>query len=158
MSDRRLGHVDHPDDERYDRVTIEVVERWKDSELSGDEWRFSYVVTGWRKGQKIVEKGWSRLDWALQCLQYTLNIWPADEDRGFNREAWAIAQTLCDQPGCSNQPTVFYKRLKPYTRQGDELVDHGYRDEFRQFCDRHKRRGDCGLDDADHNYEQINKP
>ena len=54
--------------------------------------------------------------------------------------------------------TIFYKRLKPYTKSGDELVDHDYRNEYRQFCDRHKHRGDCDLDDADHNYLEIEKP
>ena len=27
--------------------------------------------------------------------------------------------------------------------------------EYRAFCDQHKMRGDCGLDDADANYEPM---
>ena len=153
----RPTHVDHPDDERYDNVTIEIHERWKDSELSGDEWRFSYVVTAWRKGEQIVVSGWSRLDWALMALQHTLNIAPADGDI-FNHEAWDRTKDKCDQPGCCEIATIFYKRLKPYTKSGDELVDHSWRNEYRQFCNRHTHRGDCGLDDADHNYILIDSP
>ena len=37
-------HIDHPKAQRFDRVEARVVERWKESELSGDEWRFSFVV------------------------------------------------------------------------------------------------------------------
>ena len=32
-------HIDHPKAQRFDRVEARVVERWKESELSGDEWR-----------------------------------------------------------------------------------------------------------------------
>jgi hypothetical protein len=150
-------HVDHPDDERYDKITIGVQERWKESELSGDEWRFSYIIIAWRKGEAIVQRSFSRLDWALQALQYTINIWPADGEN-FNREAWDNTNELCDQPGCAAIATIFYKRIKPYTRSGEELVDHGYRNEYRQFCVRHEHRGDCALDDTDSNYERIDKP
>lgn len=150
-------HVAHPEDERYDKITIEVQERWKESELSGDEWRFSYVIQAWRKGEVIVERGFSKLEWALQALQYTINIWPADGEN-FNAEAWNRTQPLCDQPGCSLTAVIFYKRLKPYTKQGQELVDTSWRNEYRQFCKRHKHRGDCDMDDADHNYVEIAAP
>ena len=36
MTDWRF--LPHPDAERFDAVTIDTVERWKESELSGDEW------------------------------------------------------------------------------------------------------------------------
>lgn len=65
---------------------------------------------------------------------------------------------LCDQPGCRETATVAYRQLKPYTRCG-----HTYerRSEawgwvyVRTFCNRHKDRGDCNLDDANDNYEEI---
>jgi len=155
MSDYWM-HVDHPDDEKYDKVTIECVPRWKESELSGDEYRFSYVVKAWRKGEVLVTRSWSRLEWALMGLQYTIFI--HIEDEGFDEEAWKRTRELCDQPGCENEPTVFYKRKKPFTKQGEELVDNRYRKQYRQFCTIHKHRGDCALDDADANYEVIPDP
>lgn len=36
--------------EGVDRIDIECVERWKESGLSGDEWRFSYVARAYFKG------------------------------------------------------------------------------------------------------------
>lgn len=64
----------------------------------------------------------------------------------------------CDQPGCAETATVAYRQLKPYTRCG-----HTYerRSEawgwvyVRTFCEAHKDRGDCNLDDAMDNYEEI---
>lgn len=148
-------HVDHPDDERYDTITIETIPRWKESELSGDEYRFSYLIKGIRKGEVIVKKSFSRMEWALQSLPYVLFISSQDK---FDAEALARTRELCDQPTCAEKPTVFYKRLKPYDKFGGELVDHPGRLEYRQFCDKHKHRGDCGLDDSDNNYEVIPDP
>lgn len=150
-------HKDHPDDERYDKITIDVEPRWKESELSGDEWRFSYVIKAWRKGYVIVERSFSRLEWALQALQYTIYIWVEDGE-GFNTENWNYTKSLCDQLGCDNKGTIFYQRLKPYTRQGHELVPNSWDKHYRQFCERHRIRGDCDLDDADANYKEIPNP
>lgn len=152
----RWVHADHPDDERFDNITVEIVPRWKESELSGDEYRFSYVIKAWRKGEVIVSRSFSRLDWALKALNYVVFI--SDDDNHFDREAWDRTKKLCAQPGCAELPTIFYKRLKPYTKSGEELVEHEFRKEYRQFCDKHKVRGDCALDDADHNYEVIGNP
>ena len=51
-------HVDHPNAQRFDRVEARVVERWKESELSGDEWRFSFVVDLYSHGV-LVESIWA---------------------------------------------------------------------------------------------------
>lgn len=152
----RWRHVDHPDDERYDHVEIVIQPRWKESELSGDEYRFSYIVKMWRKGQLIQANTFGRMEWAVAAVPYLVEV-SGDPGPGstFDEKAWEKTQELCDQPGCSNEPTVFYERLKPYTRNGHELVKNEYAKEYRQFCDSHKHRGDCALDDADHNYKDI---
>lgn len=149
-------HADHPDDERFDNVTIETVERWKESELSGDEWRFSYVVKVWRKGEVIKQKSWSKLAWAVEALPIFVNHgYPADDN--FDADAWKRTADKCDQPGCLEVAEVFYARLKRYTKNGDLLAPNPYYDEqeYRQFCGKHKDRGDCALDDADHNYDEL---
>lgn len=151
-----MQHVNHPEDERFDEINIKVQERWKESELSGDEWRFSYWAQVKRKGETIITIEASRLSWLLNGLQWRMLI--AGEEDNFNQNAWEKTKDLCDQPGCARPATIFYKRLKPYTNQGDELVDHEYRREYRQFCERHEDRGDCDLDDANHNYETIPDP
>lgn len=152
----QMMHVDHPEDERFDDIHIRCVERWKESELSGDEWRFSYVAEVRRKGELIVSVSSSRLDWLLMGLQWRIMI-KGEEDH-FDREAWDRTKSKCDQPGCDQEATIFYRRLKRYTDRGEELAPSDYYDgnEYRQFCRRHKTRGDCDLDDADANYEVMN--
>ena len=154
----QMIHVDHPDDERFDEIHIECVERWKDSELSGDEWRFSYLADIKRKGETIFTISASKLDWLLQGLQWRMLI--AGENSDWDDLAWVRTKDKCDQPSCANVATIFMKRLKRFTRNGQELAFSEYYDgnEYRQFCDHHSRRGDCGLDDADHNYIQIRNP
>lgn len=41
MLEKAMHYKRHPDFETYDRITIDTVERYKTSGLSGDEWRFS---------------------------------------------------------------------------------------------------------------------
>ena len=48
------------------------------------------------------------------------------------------------------ESTVTYKMKKKFCREGHETIPH--QTTVRKFCDTHKKRGDCGLDDADDNY------
>lgn len=149
-------HVDHPEDERYDAIDIRCVERWKESELSGDEWRFSYVAYVKRKGEIIFEIGASTLDWLLKGLSWRMVVDP--ENDNFDYDAWDRVANRCDQPGCPRVATIFFQRLKRYTKRGEALLQDDDRKEYRKFCNNHKYRGDCGLDDADHNYKEIADP
>ena len=151
-----LFHIDHPDDERFDEIHISVVERWKESELSGDEWRFSYLAEIKHKGEIIIRITASTLDWLLKGLQWRIQI--AGEKSEFDPHAWDRTRDKCDQPGCANVATIFYQLKKDYSRQGDELVDKGNIKYYRQFCPNHKRRGDCGLSDSAQNYFVIENP
>jgi len=156
---RLLTHVEHPDDDHYfDEISIRLAERWKESELSGDEWRFTAIAEVMRKGKVIVTLSASRLEWLLDGLKWNLLI--AGENGKLDMEALASTKDLCDQPSCKEEPTVFYRRLRRYTKQGDLLAPSEYSDgkEYRQFCTKHKHRGDCALDDAEHNYEEIPDP
>jgi hypothetical protein len=143
----------HEDDEWFDNVTIECVERWKESEMSGDEWRFSYVVTFSRKGQALLERGFSKLEWALAAVPSLVTGYaPADNDR--DKEFEDTGQ--CAQPGCTNEATIEYRKRKDWCRCcGEAKAIPDWRDARRRFCDRHKHRGDCGLDDSDANYELV---
>ena len=80
----------------------------------------------------------------------------AGEKDKVDEEAYNRTKDKCDQPGCKNVATVWYSRIKSYSSQGELLANH--RDSYRQFCEYHKDRGDCALDDADHNYIKIEKP
>jgi len=151
-------HVDHPDDTRFDEIHIRTVERWKESELSGDEWRFSYVAEIKRKGETVITLSASRWDWLLSGLQW--RILTAGENNNFDQDAWKRTKNKCDQPGCANDPVVFLKLIKRWDKEGNLLASDSYYDGkvYRQFCKKHTHRGDCALDDADHNYEEIENP
>jgi len=154
MADKMI-HYNHPDDERYDQINIYIVPRWKESELSGDEWRFSYVADVIRKDETIMSIGASKLEWLLTGLQWRIQF--EREKDNFDLEAWKRTENKCDQPGCANVATVFYKRIKTYTKRGQKLADSEEQNSYRQFCENHITRGDCDLDDADANYSIISK-
>ena len=157
MAEQIMHHVDHPEDERFDEIHIRCVERWKESELSGDEWRFSYIAEVKRKGETIITVGANRMSWLLEGLSWRITI--AGEDNNFDHEAWKRTTGLCDQPGCKEPATIAYRRKARYTKFGDKLDDTHYKgNDFRTFCDNHKNRGDCDMDDAMHNYEVIGAP
>lgn len=62
----------------------------------------------------------------------------------------------CFQPSCKEKPVNTYRVIKFYCRQG-----HGRKPSWeahRRFCLRHGMRGDCGLEDADANYEILEGP
>ena len=137
-----------PDAQPFDEIRIFTVPRYKTSGLSGDEWRISAKTEFYRKGKLIFEGGASTLEYAVRLL-----------DRDFihvsegNGAYYGGEGNLCDQEGCANEATVKYRLKKEYCRQG-----HGTPCEdipvVRLFCDEHKTRGDCGLEDADSNYEK----
>lgn len=155
---QKMMHVRHPKDEEFDAIDIRVVPRWKESELSGDEWRFSYEAQVKRKGETIITITAGRLDWLLKRLQG--DILTACEEENVDHEAWERTETKCDQLGCAEIATVFYVCHNRYTERGDMLAPNEFHDgnEYRQYCERHKNRGDCALDDAMHNYGLISNP
>jgi hypothetical protein len=145
-----MHHKRHPDFVVFDKVTIEVAERWKESYLSGDEWRFSAIVKLYFKGIVIATELYGSMDQAMMRLQalYSDNGSPVSD-------TWLnIERQTCDQPGCAELAKYRHTIRHEYSRSGDKLVVEPSRS-FRKFCERHKRRGDCGLEDADENYEVI---
>lgn len=65
---------------------------------------------------------------------------------------------LCCQPGCRAEPVVTYRIITQYddcgnARDADWVRTCG--EAKRHFCQRHRHRGDCALEDADVNYEVI---
>lgn len=138
-----------PDAQGFDEIRILTVPRWKESELSGDEWRISAKVQFWRKGRLVHEVGYGRnVESAVIALGY---LWQQAHDDG--KAFFAGEDNLCDQEGCSAEATVTYRKKFAYDTSGNKHDLH--RETHRKFCDRHKRRGDCGLDDADDNYELV---
>jgi hypothetical protein len=153
----RFIHAGRPDGQYYDEVRIVTVPRWKESELSGDEWRISARVDFMLKGVIVDSVRATTVDYAARFLPWT--IVKARED-GVGQPS---TDAFCDQESCTNTPTTFYKLKAEYDSAGHKTElprswDHPETVYFRKFCAFHKRRGDCGLDDADANYVEIERP
>lgn len=147
----------HHDDEFFDRIEIEVVPRYKTSDLSGDEWRVSTVARYFSKGVVVIERGYSKLEHAVTHAPWLMKT--AFEEEGYDEEKFEKLLDdlhdgkICLQPGCSAPATKVYELLAEYSNEGFKHVrEEGSFTLLRAFCDKHAERGDCGLEDADANY------
>jgi hypothetical protein len=141
-----------PDAQAFDEVRIVTVPRYKQSGLSGDEWRISAVAQFYRKGELIHEAGGFRnVETVCNFLPY-LCATGIDEGHGW----FASVEDKCDQEGCSEPATVRYQKISDYCQEGHKTAPVFV--SYRQFCERHRTRGDCGLDDADRNYIPVAHP
>lgn len=137
-----------PDAQACDEIRIFTVPRYKMSGLSGDEWRISATIQFYRKGKLIKESSYSNMEYAVRLLDKDF----IDLSCG-GGAYYAGEGNLCDQEGCDSEATVKYRLKKEFCNSG-----HGTdcdRPVVRLFCDEHKTRGDCGLEDADANYERV---
>ncbi len=144
-----------PDSQFYDEVRIVTVPRYKTSHYSGDEWRISAKVEFMYKGRVVLEGFDSTVDGAIQRLPTILR----DAERQAMDDGKCLKErdlSMCDQEGCAQQATVTY-RMK---QEGCNQCGHkrpaewmGSMPMIRRFCAQHSTRGDCGLEDADRNYE-----
>lgn len=137
-----------PDAQAFDRVEITTVPRYKQSGLSGDEWRISASIKFYRKGALVHEIATRNIQTACHHLGYHHDA-AIDDGKAF----FAGEGAACDQEGCAEPATVWYRKLANYCQDGHKTEPNN--PTYRQFCDRHKTRGDCALDDADQNYSQL---
>lgn len=149
----RLYRTIKPDAQAFDEIRIVTAPRFKESELSGDEWRISSVIQLWRKGALVHEaNGGRNVETAIMLLGAAF-LTACDDGLGY----FAGERHVCDQEGCSLPATVSLRLKKGLNRDGTERP-LSFGGEYRMFCDRHRVRGDCGLEDADDNYEVIPTP
>lgn len=135
-----------PDAQAFDEVRIVTVPRYKESGLSGDEWRISASIQLWRKGEMIHEDGCRNVETALMLAGGTF-LRAIDDGKAY----FAGDGIHCDQEGCAALATVRYLKKANYTRS-EGIRSECSRPTYRHFCERHQTRGDCGIDDADRNY------
>ena len=140
-----------PDAQAFDEVRIITVPRYKQSYLSGDEWRISASIQFFRKGKLIHEVGCGSIESAVYLVGARY-MEACDNAKGY----FAGEGDICDQEGCSETATVTYRVKREYSRTNP----HEWNKEtsglvIRKFCDRHKIRGDSSFDDSDQNYELI---
>lgn len=145
LNQREVSLGLRPDAQAFDEVRIVTVPRYKESGLSGDEWRISASIQLYRKGILIHERGVRNVE--MGCIFAAATYYEAQDDgKGY----FAGDGILCDQEGCSAGATVRYRLIKTFCREGHEGEPH--RPTYRHFCEQHKQRGDCGLEDSDRNY------
>lgn len=184
-------------------LRLALIERYKTSDLSGDEWRFSAGLylresdAEWRLitneislkslvaslypalyGDFDIAK-WPKEFFARKVGTITFAwkgfpIWSSSYDGkpidllvAAGHLPWAFLKsgdggcdpsplkTLCCQPGCSEPHVAVYRLKKRYCRDGHASDAGG---DVRGFCVKHLRRGDCGLEDSDRNYEVVSGP
>lgn len=132
-----------------DEVRIFTVPRYKTSDFSGNEWRFSATTELRYKGKVLMEDSYSNVEQAMGNVTGLLRRF-CDSDAAW--EPRPVDQ--CDQEGCPELATVTMRTKKTKcTHCGqDEAEDPGGE---RRFCSGHSTRGDCSLNDADDNYEVV---
>lgn len=145
------------DDEWYDSVNLFIVPRYKQSELSGDEWRHHVEVQFLRKGNVLKERGFGNIEAALDFIPSMRHYSFSEDDDAEHKKRQSIDfDALCFQPGCAEKATVEYRLKKEYCQVAPHDGGHvPHFDVRRRFCVKHKTRGDCGFEDSDMNYEIV---
>jgi hypothetical protein len=151
----RLWHKRHPDSGWYDRVELDIVPRYKTSGMSGDEWRTSVRLRWFFKGLQVGEEYFGR-DIEL-ALGYVPHVLAVASDGGASNEWLEHEKKKCDQPGCAEDAVARFKLKRETAKDGSYLdpAETEHHESYRKFCKRHLRRGDCGREDADANYEPM---
>lgn len=139
-----------PDAQAFDEVRIVTVPRYKTSGLSGDEWRISAKIMLMRKGQVVHESSVRNAETAVMLLGAA---WLSAIDDG--KAFFAGIGDFCDQEGCAEKATVTYRVKKEFSSDYPHEFSRPVSGVYRRFCARHAKRGNCGFDDTDSNYELI---
>jgi hypothetical protein len=138
-----------PDAQAFDEVRIVTIPRFKQSGLSGDEWRIHAEAQFYRKGELIFSEGCRDVQTACG-LAFGWYVKGCDDGKAY----FAGDGHTCDQEGCHAPATVKYARQFDYCRDGHKR-DVLETSKYRHFCERHKARGDAAFDDADANYVAV---
>ena len=145
-----INHALKPDAQGFDEIRITTKPRYKTSGLSGDEWRISGECQILRKGKVIHEFGMANVENCAKALPMKIM---EIHDMGLLFFGGG-EDGKCDQEGCSDIATVFYRVKKRFCNEAPTHAPIELKEmTIRQFCERHSTRGDCGFDDADTNYE-----
>lgn len=148
MASGKPWRANRPDHQAFDEIRIITVPRYKQSGLSGDEWRISARIDFYRKGHIVHSESWRNISTAAEFLNWSMT--KANEDgHGYS----SADADYCDQEGCAEKAVITYRKKANYCNDGHKTDPH--RPTIRRFCEKHRQRGDCGLDDADNNYEIV---
>lgn len=154
----------HKKDPFIDETRIRLVDRYKTSEASGDEWRYSYEMKLFWKGKLVATGRTGSMESAAASVALAVQGgYQLDKRWETNDELWKNLYSMADiccHPGCPEKSTrkyVFkklYDKTCEYSKQNIPYRIAGSV-EGHEFCDAHGQRGDCALDDANDNYVCI---
>lgn len=141
----------HADSEFVDEIRVRVIPRFKESNMSGSEWRRHAQVKLFHKGEEILEVGCGDVDTAAVRLPWLLRTLYDHEIKYPDPE-----NLKCFQPGCAELGTVKLYLKAEYAR-GHALPAQAFK-LYRRFCLEHSHRGDSDFEDCDENYELAETP
>lgn len=148
-----LKYALKPDAQAFDEVRLRIQPRFKDSHLSGSEWRISVVFEFYRNG-KIIHTSSCGGDMQVACgLLYAKYVEAKDNGVGY----FASDGFFCDQEGCHEVGKYLFRIKQDYCA-GPGNCGHkkdSYTGAHRIFCEKHSKRGDSDLQDNDANYELV---
>lgn len=138
-----------PDAQAFDKIVLRVEERFKDSELSGSEWRIGVTADFYRK-EELISSVDCGPDMNHACgLLFQRFCQQIDNGNGF----FGGSIDKCNQEGCSQPSKYLYRIKEAYDDRGKR--DESYDGSHRAFCEKHSTRGDQSRGDNDSNYELI---
>jgi hypothetical protein len=141
-------HKRLPEFGSVDRIALEVVPRYKQGYLSGDEWRQHVRVVFYYKGLEVASYDSNSLESAiLQLGSVFLNRYP------ISNSILKAESELCDQPSCAEKAVYCFTLKQEFSTEGHKLdASECHFKKYRQFCEKHSTRGDCDREDCDDNY------
>lgn len=139
-----------PGAQPFDEIKIKLIPRFKESDLSGDEWRTSARISFHRNGKEVYRAYYTTLDVAVYNLPHEYRQ-ALDQAKG----CYGGEDDYCDQEGCPETATNTFRVKKNFCKTCGKEEEGRDQIVIRKFCDEHKKRGDCALEDRDDNYELV---
>lgn len=137
--------------EPFDKITMEVVPRFKTSGLSGDTWRQHIQVNFWFKGEIVKEFGCRDMQAAIMLLGHN---W-MEGGSPILDAVIKLEDSRCFQPSCTNDAVGRFLIKEQFSDRGDKLEKESGTKYYRQFCAKHVLRGSASREDSDDNYEPL---
>ena len=144
--------------EIWDEVSITTTPRFKESDITGSEWRTSVLIQVKWKGNVILQKVVGDIDYATRWLVYAIS----NEDIRYDmikEKRKVTGKTYCSQPGCQKQSAFGpYQMVKRRRNDGSEILKDSllYNERF-FFCGIHHERGNSDLEDKEVNYVKAQR-
>lgn len=153
MKTEKKQYALRPDSQAFDEIRIVTIPRFKESEMSGDEWRISTNVQFYRNGQVVYEAGGLRDIETTTGFLYSIFHKAIDDGHAY----FAGDGIHCDQEGCNERAVYLFRIKQDYCVGGGNCGQkkESYTGYHRCFCEKHHNRGDSDLQDNNENYELI---